>query len=334
MNAASVFVIGLLLLTANLSLGAMLAPNRAGSRLADRLVWLWWLLIMAVLNVCAWALVLWEAAAVHSPLEAVLRSAACLVFVGGRDGGFAAPWGALAPLIALNGLLLLPMLWLQLHSRNVALKKQDDTAQMMENLMRLEAKTEDSGEHLATPHPPEDSAVVSVTTNATAALESLHTFQKPPPLPSALTTPIAATTTANTPSDTAAIAIMPASTVTPVPDEQAVPAVTVTESAVADSRAVSFHFSDNQRLETLEPDACPTAPPAAAEHSPPPTTQDALEPKPPSPASTSKAWDFYPPLPKVQHSRTKLSPEEELAEQLKPIPPTPPPIRFEWGAGR
>ena len=39
---------------------------------------------------------------------------------------------------------------------------------------------------------------------------------------------------------------------------------------------------------------------------------------------------FRPTIPKAIPINVQLSPEEELAEQMKPVGPTPPPIRFEW----
>jgi hypothetical protein len=39
---------------------------------------------------------------------------------------------------------------------------------------------------------------------------------------------------------------------------------------------------------------------------------------------------FRPTIPKANPPNAQLTPEQELLEQMKPIGPTPPPIRFEW----
>jgi hypothetical protein len=43
-----------------------------------------------------------------------------------------------------------------------------------------------------------------------------------------------------------------------------------------------------------------------------------------------KPFGFRPTIPKVQSRLEPDSPEAELAEQMKPVGPTPPPIRFRW----
>jgi hypothetical protein len=43
-----------------------------------------------------------------------------------------------------------------------------------------------------------------------------------------------------------------------------------------------------------------------------------------------KPFGFRPTIPKVQSKLDPDSPEAELADQMKPVGPTPPPIRFRW----
>ncbi|NBV85975.1 MAG: hypothetical protein EBS01_06875 [Verrucomicrobia bacterium] len=295
MNAANVFVLGLILLSANLALGALIAPGRPGSRLADRLVWLWRLLFFAALNLAAWALVLFQGGVISTFAEAFARSAACFVFVGGRDGGFAPPWGALAPLIALNGLLFLPIVWLQTVSRRAPRHEPHLSEDIFEDFKSFKGLGTSSSETVSTI--PEGKSEVPEF--------SQQQPSQPPPLPQT-------------------------HRASEVPAPEPLPSAAVEAEAPAPGRSLKL---------TVPVATAPAAPLSAAagaepliedskrERATPPSTEKA-------PSPTSKGWDFYPPLPKVQHSRSKLSPEEEMQEQLKPLPPTPPPIRFGWEAGR
>ncbi len=288
MNAANVFVLGLILLSANLALGALIAPGRPGPRLADRLVWLWRLLFLAALNLAAWALVLFQGGVISTFAGAFTRSATCFVFMGGRDGGFATPWGALAPLIALNGLLFLPVVWLQFASRRPPLQEPHEADETFEDFKSFKGFGTSSGETVSSaPESKSDAAV------------------QPPPLPQTHRVPEK-----------------------PV-EQESTPAPTVVgEPGAAQERSLKLSVPA-----ASIPPSPPSEFPGAVQ-----TSEDSrrVRATPSSQASSpaSNGWDFYPPLPKVQHSRTKLSPEEEMEEQLKPLPPTPPPIRFEWGAGR
>ncbi len=308
MNPANVFVIGLLLLTANLSLGALIAPNRPGQRLADRLVWLWWLLVLATLHVAVWALVLSQAGAVPTLSEAFTRSAACLVFMGGRDGGFIAPWGAVAPLIALNGLLFLPMVWLQLSARRTTLGDPLESDQTFEDFKSFKGSRESGADRASAFEPVEIGLVQGLPPQATRTAQ-------PPPLPEARR---AAANVA---------AKMPAPEPHPVqhlPEPRPEPAP-LAEPLPQPAPVLAS-------LTPAQPAAQPAQPTAPAQPLPQAVPHAITSSLTPTPAPNG--WNFHPPLPKVQYSRTQLTPEAELADQLKPLPPTPPPIRFEWGTGR
>ena len=300
MNPANVFVIGLLLLTANLSLGALLAPNRPSQRLADRLVWLWWLLVLAALHVAVWALVLSQAGAVPTFSDAFVRSAACLVFMGGRDGGFLAPWGAVAPLIALNGLLFLPMVWLQLSARRTTSGEPLDSHQTFEDFKSFKGSRESDAERA--------SAFEAVETDLTYGLPAQATrIVQPPPLPEVRRAVIA---TEPLPSSEPTRVEDPKHEAPPEPAPIATP---LPEPAPLAAQSIPI------------PTPTPSQPL-------PQTVTTAAEPSLPAPAPNR--WNFHPPLPKVKYSRSQTTAEDELADQLKPLPPTPPPIRFEWGAER
>jgi hypothetical protein len=109
MSASNLFVLGLLLLTANLSLCALFAPSRSGNEAADRLVQLWKLLFLAMVEVGAWAVVLHQGGAAPTLLDTFTRCAACFALGGGEGGGFAPPWGEMKSFMALNGLLFIPV---------------------------------------------------------------------------------------------------------------------------------------------------------------------------------------------------------------------------------
>jgi hypothetical protein len=51
---------------------------------------------------------------------------------------------------------------------------------------------------------------------------------------------------------------------------------------------------------------------------------------PTAPLPEQKPFGFRPTIPKVQARLEPDSPEAELADQMKPVGPTPPPIRFRW----
>jgi hypothetical protein len=303
MNPANVFVIGLLLLTANLSLGALLAPNRPSQRLADRLVWLWWLLVLATLHVAVWALVLSQAGAVPTFSDAFLRSAACLVFMGGRDGGFLAPWGAVAPLIALNGLLFLPMVWLQLSARRSTSGESLESNKTFEDFKSFKGSRESDVERAG--------AFEAVEISLTQGLPAQTTqVVQPPPLPEARR----------------AVA-----TTEPLPAPEPTRVENPKHEAPPEPAPIATSLPEPAPLMAAQP-ATPPSTPVVPPQPLPQTVTAAAEPSLPAPAPNR--WNFHPPLPKVRYSRSQTTAEDELADQLKPLPPTPPPIRFEWGTER
>jgi len=235
MNSSNLFVLGLLLLTANLSLGALFAPARAGRTGADRLVLLWKLLFLAAIQIGAWAIVLYQGDASLSLAMAFSRAAACFALIGGSGGGLAGVWGEVAPFIALNGLLYIVVSVL--------------------SLLRGNSISPDAGEEL------------------------------PPPTPSE--------------------------------KEQTASAKRQTPSlSIAVGEPVS-----RQSAEMVAGPALPSAPGASGGVNSAPALN--REPE-------LQRGGFRPTIPKAVPINVQLSPEEELAEQMKPVGPTPPPIRFEW----
>jgi hypothetical protein len=90
--------------------------------------------------------------------------------------------------------------------------------------------------------------------------------------------------------------------------------------------------------ETVEDIRTNTAAPAARHSEPGRLIQPVpIAPGAPSTAGTEsvpvpeqKPFGFRPTIPKVQSKADAESPEAQLAEQMKPVGPTPPPIRFRW----
>ncbi len=275
MNPSKLFVLGLLLLTANLSFGALFSPARAGRAEADRLLLLWKMLLLAAIQIGAWAVVLDQGWAAPTLAEAFTRSAACFALIGGSGGGLAAPWDGIAPFIALNGLLFIPVTLLPLLRPPVT------------------ELAETSPEPVAIP-------AFSTTPVYVPAQEPLQPAQAV--LPSVLEK--AAPITAPAPvalAPTVAPLVPPTPVVTPIaPESGPLPAAP----------------------------AVPPAPaPAPASHIEPPLP---VSPTPQAQETLLVRGGFRPKIPKVTSPGSVLSAEEELAEQLKPIGPTPPPIRFEW----
>lgn len=266
MSDSNLFALGPLLLTANLSLCALFAPSRTGSGSADRLVQLWKLLFLAMLEVWAWAIVLHQGGAAATLMETFTRCAACFALAGGQDGGFAPPWGELKPFIALNGLLFIPVALIPWMSAGTAGKQQEGA---LEEPFQIPADP-----HLPYPQSFRETAESAfdgggtikgeVAGTGAAATESPIRHEKPPAI----------------------------SYRTPEPDAPS-----------------------HQSLAAVQPPPLPPSPPAS----------DGQE-NVPGPAP--KPFGFRPTIPKVGSRREGDSPEAQLAEQLKPVGPTPPPIRF------
>ena len=272
MSASNLLVLGLLLLTANLSLCALFAPSRSGNEAADRLVQLWKLLFLAMIEVGAWAVVLHQGGAAPTLLETFTRCAACFALGGGEGGGFAPPWGEMKSFMALNGLLFIPVALIPWMTGAPAPRREPDFSEELLQIPDLLPLAE--AEPLPRTAEPARKVVESVSPGAPAAAA-------------------------------AAAPVVAEPVVAKVPDRTEPPA-----SAPA-GKPVSKKESAPQ------PPPLPTvAPPAAV-----PATGLLPEQKP---------FGFRPTIPKVQPRLEPDSPEAELAEQMKPVGPTPPPIRFRW----
>jgi hypothetical protein len=271
MSASNLFVLGLLLLTANLSLCALFAPSRSGNGAAERLVQLWKLLFLAMVEVGAWAVVLHQGGAAPTLQETFTRCAACFALAGGADGGLAPPWGELKSFMALNGLLFIPVALIPWMSAGASREQVANTTEeplqipddpLLHDLLR----------------PRETSA----PSDARPTADHLHA-------PASNSVP--ATEAAQKPSDAA---------------------LTTSEGGHAMPGAAEVHG--------VQP---PPLPP------PGPSTVNREGTPPPE----QKPFGFRPSIPKVQAKVDAESPEAQLAEQMKPVGPTPPPIRFRWNDG-
>jgi len=266
MNYSNLFVLGLLLLTANLSMGALFSPSHVGRTSTDRLVLLWRILFLAAIQIGAWAIVLHQGGAAPTLLLAFSRATACFALVGGSGGGLAAPWGEIAPFIALNSPLYILLSLLSLTRGN--------------------ASTPEAP--LGTTAPPPQSSVPS---------EKAETAQ-----------PMAAK-------------VSPAKATPPVAEKESPKAIPLPKLAVTLTSPVSSNAGASQNAETTV-HKTPADSVNSASVAPANTTS--------SPEPDFKPGGFRATIPKATPFNAQLSPEEELAEQLKPVGPTPPPIRFEW----
>jgi hypothetical protein len=261
MNSSNLFVLGLLLLIANLSLGALFSPARAGRAGADRLLLLWKLILLAAIQIGAWAIVLDQGGAAPSLADAFTRAAACFALIGGSGGGLAAPWGEVAPFIALNGLLYILVALLPLVRGNAPAFESESEANVLPP--PLPKKTEPSGTAASAPEP----FVTSASTSPAQATQ--------PPQNS--------------------------------------------EAISASSRPAPPSVSSKKIGAGTQPSA--TAGSVG-------TTTGASTQRPAEPEF--QRGGFRATIPKATPINAQLSPEEELAEQMKPVGPTPPPIRFQW----
>jgi hypothetical protein len=111
MTTTDLLVLGLLVLVANLTLSALFIPPKTSPSPAEPLVRLWKLLALAFAQIAAWAVVLDQGGAAGSLSDAILRAAGCFALVSGVQGApvFPEPWNHFAGLIALNGLLFVPV---------------------------------------------------------------------------------------------------------------------------------------------------------------------------------------------------------------------------------
>lgn len=111
MSSLVVLGIGSLLLLANLSLCAVLAPSftSGGGSPGARLRKTWRILLLALIQVFAWAVIFFQGGAVETPASAVEEALACFSLMGGATDGLDGPWSALVPFVAFNGLLFVPV---------------------------------------------------------------------------------------------------------------------------------------------------------------------------------------------------------------------------------
>jgi hypothetical protein len=272
MSASNLLVLGLLLLTANLSLCALFAPSRSGNEAADRLVQLWKLLFLAMIEVGAWAVVLHQGGAAPTLLETFTRCAACFALGGGEGGGFAPPWGEMKSFMALNGLLFIPVALIPWMTGAPTPKREPDFSEELLQIPDLLPLAD------ADPLP-------GVVESARQAVESVSPG-----------VPAAAAVAAHVPAE-------PMVAKVPERTEPSVP-------AAADKL-------------TSKKESAPQPPPLPTVTAPAAVPAAGMLPE-------QKPFGFRPTIPKVQSRLEPDSPEAELAEQMKPVGPTPPPIRFRW----
>lgn len=266
MNYSNLFVLGLLLLTANLSMGALFTPSHVGRTSADRLVLLWRILLLAAIQIGAWAIVLHQGGAAPTLLLAFSRATACFALVGGSGGGLAAPWGEIAPFIALNSPLYILLSILSLTQR-----------------------------YASTPEAPV--GTTALPPQSTANSEKAGNVQ-----------PVASK-------------VSSATGASPVAEKESPKTVPLPKLAVTRTSPAPGNAGASQNAETTGHNTHSVAVNNAAVTSAKTTT---------SPEPDFKPGGFRATIPKAISFNAQLSPEEELAEQMKPIGPTPPPIRFEW----
>ena len=293
MNSPNVLALGFLLLTANLSFGALFSPAWNVSRWEDRFLRVFQLWILATVEVAAWALVLFQGGAAADPVDALKTSLAWFTQLGWFGEPLPGPLGGLSYFVAANGILFVPFTLLPLVRRK------------------------------ALPQPEEVVLPASFQ-------NEIQTLRKNAPVPEQ-PAPVAA----------------PAPKLPPkLPSQRAAEAALAAKASVSESStsAVSEAFNAPQFLETpvdLNPlgagvSAGPGSVVAAAQPEPAPASLAAQG------AATSgggfgagsgpelQRGGFRPKIPKAIRPDAELSPEEILAEQMKPVGPTPPPIRFGW----
>jgi hypothetical protein len=115
--------------------------------------------------------------------------------------------------------------------------------------------------------------------------------------------------------------VSPATGASPVAEKESPKTIPVPKLAVTLTSPVSSNAGASQSAETTAPKT-PAGPVNSAGVAPANTAS--------SPEPDFKPGGFRATIPKAASFNAQLSPEEELAEQMKPVGPTPPPIRFEW----
>jgi len=248
-NSSNLLILGLLLLTANLSFAAIFSPARSGRAGTDSLLLTAKLALLASIQIGAWAIVLHQGGAAPTLIDSFTRSAACFTFISGAKEALLPPWGETAAFISLNGLLFIPVALLP----------------WMHGSFR-------SGENESSP--PVEQKIPAVSPENSIGNEK-------PALKNAAPGSHSANDAASN----------------PIPSLRAdVPSSPETRQETAQSKQSVASESAHQ-----------------------PQSSKELE-----------RGGFRPKIPKALSPNAPLSPEQELAEQMKPVGPTPPPIRFEW----
>lgn len=277
MNSPNVFVLGFLLLTANLSFGALFSPAWRESRDEDRFLRVFQLWILASVEVAAWALVLYQGGLAGDPFEALKGSLAWFVQLGWAGSPMSGPLGGLSYFIAVNGLLFIPITLLPLVRRKpLPLPEEVVLPASFQSAMQAVKKSEPVG------------------------AQSAPGSKLPPKLPSQRAAE-AALVAGETGSQTAGSAVVE-------PDQ----GPRFLETPV-----------ELKPVEATAPVQQARVPVASSGT----TTGGGLG------AGTGpelQRGGFRPKIPKAIRPDAELSPEEILAEQMKPVGPTPPPIRFGW----
>jgi hypothetical protein len=288
MNPPNVFVLGFLLLTANLSFGALFSPAWRVSRPEDRVLRVFQMCILATVEIAAWALVLYQGGASAGPVEALKTSLAWFTQVGWLGEKPPGSVGVLSYFIAVNGVLFVPFTLLPLVRRKPLPQPEE---------VVLPASFQNEVQALRKPAP--------VPEQPTAAPKL------PPKLPSQRAAEAALAEKASVPSATLA-AVSEASN---APQFLETPVGLNPLGAAIPPQAVS----PVQAASATVPSS--SAAPGAA------TSGGGVGA---GPGPELQRGGFRPKIPKAIRPDAELSPEEILAEQMKPVGPTPPPIRFGW----
>ena len=249
MNSSNLFILGLLLLTANLSLAAIFSPAHAGRAEANRLLLTAKLALLASIQIGAWAIVLHQGGAAPTLIETFTRCAACFTFISGATEALLPPWGETAAFISLNGLLFIPVAllpWMRGPSRS---QKDELNPPIPQEVPATSQR-----------NPPE-SEKASPESGAPESHSATHAPSNPPP---SVRTDI------------------------PSPSEIKQSTARIKQTGSAEPAHQTQTSNEFER------------------------------------------GGFRPKIPKALSPNAPLSPEQELAEQMKPVGPTPPPIRFEW----
>ena len=276
MSSPDLLVLGLLLLASNLTLCALFAPAKPGPTGAQHLLRLWKLLGLALLQIGSWSVVLDQGGATQDFSDSFLRTASLFSLMGGYYEGSALmdPWNALAPLIALNGILFIPVALVPILFPSSATSSADVTAP----LAPLAPQGQPAAPQTTQPQP------------TAAAIEPAISLAQPAAYGAASTAPAPSAQQAH-----------PAQPVSHPPAEAAVATATAPPAS-----GVVLNPAASPLVATLEdlPEAV--------------FGQPAADP--------NRIGGHY--RPAVPKGAALTPAEAEYAAQMKPLGPTPPPIRF------